>query len=228
MNKDNYIVAASKPWSIQAFSEFCEDLPNWYLVKHQKELTLEFIDNISPRYIFFPHWNWIVPSNIISKYESVCFHMTDVPYGRGGSPLQNLIIRGHKETKLTALKMSDDLDAGPVYLKDTLSLHGSAQDIFTRAANQIMKLAFTISETNPVPKKQTGEVTIFKRRRPSDSEILEKMSIEQLYDFIRMLDADTYPKAYISSKGYCFEFDKANLSSAGNLSARVTITDINK
>lgn len=228
MNKDNYIVAASKPWSIQAYYEFCEDLPNWYLVKHKEEMTLEFIESINPRYIFFPHWNWIVPSNIISKYESVCFHMTDVPYGRGGSPLQNLIIRGHKETKLTALKMTDDLDAGPVYLKDNLSLYGSAQDIFTRAAGQIMELAFTISETNPAPKKQIGEATIFKRRRPSDSEVQEKMSIEQLYDFIRMLDADTYPKAFISSKGYRFEFDKANLCPAGNLSARVTITDINK
>jgi len=37
--------------------------------------------------------------------------MTDVPYGRGGSPLQNLIVRGHTETKLTALRCVRDLDA---------------------------------------------------------------------------------------------------------------------
>ena len=224
MSKDNYIVAACKPWSIKAFRDFCEDLSNWHLITRKEELCLELIDEFNPRYIFFPHWNWIVPSKILNKYESVCFHMTDVPYGRGGSPLQNLIIRGHKETKLTALKMSDELDSGPVYLKDTLSLHGSAQDIFTRAACQIMELAFKISETNPVPKEQVGEVTLFKRRGPSDSEITEKWNLEELYDFIRMLDADTYPKAFINFGGYRFEFDGAKLGSTGKLEARVFIT----
>ena len=40
--------------------------------------------------------------------------MTDLPYGRGGSPLQNLIVRGHKETKISAIKVVKELDAGPV------------------------------------------------------------------------------------------------------------------
>jgi len=228
VNKVNYIVAATKPWSIKAYKDLCEDLPNWFLITQKEELSLEFIDKINPRYIFFPHWNWIVPNTILSKYESVCFHMTDVPYGRGGSPLQNLIIRGHKETQLTALKMSDDLDAGPVYLKEPLSLHGSADDVFNRTAPQIMELAFNIAKTNPVPKEQKGEVTIFERRKPSDSEVVEDLDLEQLYDFIRMLDADTYPKAFINFRGYRFEFDKAKLDSTGKLEARVIITGSNE
>jgi methionyl-tRNA formyltransferase len=228
VNKDNYIVAATKPWSIKAYKDLCEGLPNWFLITQKEELSLEFIDKINPRYIFFPHWNWIVPNTILSKYESVCFHMTDVPYGRGGSPLQNLIIRGHKETQLTALKMTNDLDAGPVYLKEPLSLHGSADDVFNRTAPQIMELAFKIAKTNPDPKEQKGEVTIFERRKPSDSEVVEELSLEQLYDFIRMLDADTYPKAFINFRGYRFEFDKAKLDSIGKLEARVIITGSNE
>lgn len=224
MNKFNYIVAATKPWSINAYNDVCDGLSNWFLVTQKEELSLEFIDKVNPRYIFFPHWNWIVPDAILSKYESVCFHMTDVPYGRGGSPLQNLIIRGHKETKLTALKMSSELDAGPVYLQEVLSLHGSAQEIFNRTAPQIMNLAFKIADTNPEPKEQTGDVSIFERRKPSDSEIIEGLELEQLYDFIRMLDADTYPKAFLNFKGYHFEFDKAHLDSTGKVEARVIIT----
>ena len=57
--------------------------------------------------------------------------MTDLPYGRGGSPLQNLIIiRGLKTTKITAFKCVAEIDVGPVYLKKTLSLEGNAQDIY--------------------------------------------------------------------------------------------------
>jgi hypothetical protein len=56
--------------------------------------------------------------------------MSDVPYGRGGSPLQNLIVRGHRETKISELRMVADMDAGPVYRKEYLSLDGSARAIF--------------------------------------------------------------------------------------------------
>ncbi len=57
--------------------------------------------------------------------------MTDLPYGRGGSPLQNLIQRGHTSTMLTALRCGAGLDTGDVYLKQPLSLHGSAEEIFS-------------------------------------------------------------------------------------------------
>ena len=65
----------------------------------------------------------IYSKEIIKRFECVCFHMADVPYGRGGSPLQNLIARGHRETKLTALRMVEDFDAGPVYSKMPLCLY---------------------------------------------------------------------------------------------------------
>ena len=47
--------------------------------------------------------------------------MTDLPYGRGGSPLQNLIVRGHKHTMISAIKCVKELDAGPIYLKKPLT-----------------------------------------------------------------------------------------------------------
>ena len=59
--------------------------------------------------------------------------MTDVPYGRGGSPLQNLILAGHTETKLTALRMVNEMDGGPVYVKMPLKLEGAAQEIYIKA-----------------------------------------------------------------------------------------------
>ena len=35
--------------------------------------------------------------------------MTDLPYGRGGSPLQNLIIRGFESTKISAIEFKMEL-----------------------------------------------------------------------------------------------------------------------
>ena len=44
----------------------------------------------------------------------------------------------------------------------------------------------------------------FSRRKPEQSniEMIKKPNFKKLYNFIRMLDADGYPKAFISFKGF--------------------------
>lgn len=149
------------------------------------------------RYVFFPFWSYKVPKEITDSYECVCFHMTDVPYGRGGSPLQNLILRGHTETVISALRMTDEIDAGPVYMKRPLSLDGTAREIYERAALIIADMMREIAATDPVPVPQSGEVVSFKRRLPSESRLPLDLAPREAYDFIRMLDADDYPKAFV-------------------------------
>ncbi len=119
-----YIVATTKDWNIAAFHAHSPPLPgNWHLITSPEDLTAARIAELKPRYVFFPHWSWLVKRDVLELTECVCFHAADVPYGRGGSPIQNLIARGHTDTKLTALRMVEALDAGPVYMKLTLELN---------------------------------------------------------------------------------------------------------
>lgn len=223
MTMPAYIVAGSRPWSRQVFEETIVQLPGrWTFVGEREQLTLERVREINPRYIFFLHWSWIVPGEIVERYECVCFHMTDVPYGRGGSPLQNLILRGHKTTKLTALRMTAELDAGPVYYKEDLSLDGSAGEIYLRANRLAARIIERLIREQPQPVPQTGAPVIFKRRKPEESRIPPVESLEQLYDFIRMLDADGYPRAFLEQAGFRYEFANARLDN-GQLTASVTI-----
>ena len=226
MNK--YIVATVKDWNINVFRNSISKLPgSWTLITGPEELTKEIVEKISPDYIFFPHWSWIVPQEIYDNYDCVCFHMTDVPFGRGGSPLQNLISRGFKNTKLTALKMVGELDAGPVYTKVELSLLGRAQDIFEDAAQKIFNIIKYITEVKPTPIGQKGDVTTFARRSPKESEIPKGLkSLEAVYDHIRMLDADTYPKAFIKHGSFTVEFVDATIHEK-SLEARVIIKEDN-
>lgn len=115
-------------------------------------------------YLFFPYWHWRIPKQTIEKFTCVAFHMSDLPYGRGGSPLQNLIIRGATETVITAFQVTDEWDAGPIYCKRPLSLDGTAQDIFDRASKIIYNdMIPFILLNDPVPIPQEGEPTYFKR-----------------------------------------------------------------
>jgi len=152
--------------------------------------------------------------------------MTDVPYGRGGSPLQNLIVRDHQETKLSALKMTSELDAGPVYLKAPLSLKGCAQEIFERSAMLTFEMIASIAKLSPEAIAQTGEITHFERRTPEQSELQGNEAISKLYDLIRMLDAKSYPKAFLHYGDYTLTFEKAMLND-DDLTAKVTFNKQN-
>lgn len=219
----NYIVAAVGDWNKEMFDEVTRSLAgNWHYVSTPAELNKKIQEGFLPRYVFFPHWRWIVPVDIVTQFECVCFHMTDVPYGRGGSPLQNLIVRGHKDTVLTALRMEKGLDTGPVYLKEPLSLKGSAEAIYHRASQMTWKMIAEIIAREVTPKPQQGKVVTFQRRTPEQSEIKQNLTIEQVYDYIRMLDAPNYPKAFLSTESYYLEFDQAKLVD-GEITAQVTI-----
>jgi methionyl-tRNA formyltransferase len=183
------------------------------LIKRKEDLNVEYLSSLQPRYIFFPHWSYIVPPEVHEKYECVIFHMTDLPFGRGGSPLQNLIARGIYETKISAIKCVDELDAGPVYMKVPFYLYGNAEEIYMRAADTICNMIECIINTNPIPIPQTGEIVYFKRRKPSEGNLIHITDIRKAFDYIRMLDADGYPKAFIETEFLRFEFERAVLRS---------------
>ena len=222
----SYVVAGSKPWNRRVFDEIIRHLPGrWHFVDTESQLTPDWVGAIAPRYVFFLHWSGRVPEEILFAHECVVFHMTDVPYGRGGSPLQNLIAREHRETKLTALRMTREFDAGPVYFKEDLSLEGNAEEIYVRATSLSAKMIERIVREQPEPTPQTGEVVVFKRRKPAESEIPECGSLASLHDFVRMLDADGYPKAFLIHNGFRYEFSRAALYD-GRIVADVTITPV--
>jgi len=224
MNPDDaYIVLGCKSWNRQVFDDLISRWPGrWTYFGSREQLTADSVAALGPKSLFFLHWSWKVPDAIVAGHECICFHMTDVPYGRGGSPLQNLILRGHRETKLTALRMTQEFDAGPVYLKAELSLEGSAEEIYRRATLLSAQCIRRIIEERPKPVPQEGEATVFARRQPGQSAIPALAGAEPLYDFIRMLDAEGYPRAFLDHAGFRFEFDRARLSADG-VSARVLI-----
>lgn len=222
-----YIVAGCRPWNRRVFEETIRKFPGqWSFVSSKGELNTALEETANPRYIFFLHWNWIVPEPMLVKYDCVCFHMADVPYARGGSPLQNLIVRGHRQTKLTALRMVKELDAGPVYQKRDLSLEGNAEEIYIRATYLAAEMIRHITANDPVPVPQSGQVVEFPRRKPSESEVPQLPALEKLHDFIRMLDAEGYPAAFLQHGGFRYEFHRAGLYD-GRIVADVTITPSN-
>jgi methionyl-tRNA formyltransferase len=221
-----YVIASNKSWSRRIFEEVISRYPGrWDLIDSPDILNLEYLQSLDPIFVFFLHWSEKVSEDIIDNFECIGFHMTDVPYGRGGSPLQNLILRGHRKTNLSAIRMTRDFDSGPVYLKKELCLEGNAEEIYIRATYLAADMIKYIIFERPNPNPQEGEIVLFKRRRPEESEIPMTGSLLELYDFIRMLDAEGYPNAFIDYDGFRYEIRRAALYD-GRIIADVKITKL--
>lgn len=225
MEKPKYILLSNKLWHRDLFQSLQKTRPHeeWILITKEHQFSLEDLNKIKPSKIFIPHWSQIIKEDIFSAFECIVFHMTDLPYGRGGSPLQNLIVRGHQETKLTALRVDKGLDSGPIFIKKKLRLSGSAEEIFIRASGIIFDMIQIIIDENIDPIKQEGSPIYFKRRTPEQSDIDGLLGLEQVYNHIRMLDCPGYPKAFFENSEFRFEFSNSKIE-GGKILANVEIT----
>jgi len=197
------IIITKKIWDKNNFNKINKEII--LLNKPNKRI----IKKINPKIIFFIHWSKLVDDTIFKKYLCIQFHSSNLPKGRGGSPIQNQVLLGIKKTKLSAFKITKKLDFGPLCLQENLSLNGSALEIYKRIEKKsliMIKKIVKIKNIKFYPQK--GLPTYFKRRFRKQSKLnLNKINnLNKLYDFLRMLDAPGYPKAFIELNKFKFIF----------------------
>ena len=69
------LIANSKEWF-----HLEEDISNSHeirFVNTKEELSLENLKDFNPDLVFFPHWHWIVPSEIHRTYQCILFHIAN-------------------------------------------------------------------------------------------------------------------------------------------------------
>ena len=202
------VICSSKSWF-----NLDPSIAETHVVKHiqsKDELSIEALDQFKPDLVFFPHWNWIVSHEIFESYTCIVFHTAPLPFGRGGSPIQNLIKCGYEKSPVCALAMLECIDSGPIYDQIDISLKGSLSKILGRLNDVVNVLMLRLIDHLPKPKLQTGNVHVFRRLSFEDNQINSESYIENFYDSIRMLDDPSYPSAYLNLENVCIEFSDVN------------------
>lgn len=95
----------------------------------QPERIKDFADEIKklePDLIILASYGQIIPENILlaPKYGSINVHPSLLPLLRGPSPIQSAILNGDKKTGVTIMKMTAELDAGPILLQKEIEMTG--------------------------------------------------------------------------------------------------------
>ena len=214
-----YIIVTKKIWDKKNFEKIDKKIFILNKINNQK------IKKINPNIIFFIHWSKLIKKSLFNKYLCIQFHSSSLPKGRGGSPIQNQILLNLNKTKLTAFKVSKNLDSGPICMKKNLSLKGTALDIFKRIELISIQMIKKIIKKKKISFiKQRGKPSYFKRRKENDSKINFKniFNIKELYNFFRMLDAPDYPNAFIRLNKYKFSFNNVRMHK-NKINAKVEI-----
>ena len=177
------------------------------IVDSNKEL-INLLSKNSYEHIFLVGWSSIIPDYILQKSNFYCVHPSELPYYRGGSPIQHQILDGLKSSYVTLFKIEGELDSGPIFSKQQISLEGEINDVLTNIANAstilINNFIDAYINNNLIFTPQNEEQkTLFKRRKPEESEItineIENNSAEFIYNKIRCLQ-DPYPNAFLTCK----------------------------
>jgi methionyl-tRNA formyltransferase len=153
-----YAACVGAPWGYRALDR----VAHLNVTAIHEEVALTFKPR--PRYLFFLNWSRVVPPAVVDAIECVNFHCTPLPYGRGGHPIENMLLRGHAETVITAHRMTAEIDAGPIYgIQGSVSLAGTKEEILARFVEPVADLMRWIVETEPAPTPQVGKVVEFQR-----------------------------------------------------------------
>ena len=199
-------VSKDNSWSNRLYKELKEDNSiQWTRISKN---VYDKIHEIDPDWVFFFHWSHIVPREVYEKNKCVVIHTSNLPDGKGGSPLQNQIIDGIIKSKVNLISMVEQLDAGPVYCSQDITLQGSLFDIWMCISTVAHALIKKCIKDNLSPIQQTGHGKQYKRRKDNSLPI----DTEELYDIYRhvqMLDAEGYPNSNLKVGNFIFSFSRA-------------------
>lgn len=138
------------------------------------------------------------------NHYNLVVHESNLPAGRGFAPLQWQILEGRNEIPVCLFEATDEVDAGPVYLRDCLRFEGHELNDQLRDAQGRMTISlvlrFLASPGPPQGEPQAGTPTYYRRRTPQDSALDVDRPIADQFDLLRVVDNERYP-AFFEARG---------------------------
>ncbi|MEM2111600.1 MAG: formyltransferase family protein [Candidatus Bathyarchaeia archaeon] len=150
----------------------------------------------------------IIPREFLDyHFHNIVIHESDLPEGKGWSPLFWQILENKNKIPVTLFEATEELDAGPYYIKDFIQLNGYElhDDIRKKQADKTIELCtrFLKEYVKLRPIIQTGQSTYYPRRTPDDSRLDIDKTIREQFNILRICSNDDFPAFfYMSEKKY--------------------------
>ena len=147
--------------------------------------------------------------------HNIVVHESDLPQGKGFSPLTWQILEGKKTIPISLFEATSKFDSGEVYFKDSIELNGDElideirNKQFIKTEFLILKFLKNINNLNVI--QNHSKETFYRKRNKSDSALDIEKSIKEQFNLLRVVDNKRYP-AYFINKGekYTIKIFKKN------------------
>lgn len=125
----------------------------------------------------------IVPQTVINIFPRgiINIHPSLLPKHRGPTPIESVILNGDKETGVSLMQLSAEMDAGPVFAQETILLNG--RETKQQLADQLLGIGKDML-MNYLPQILDGNLTPI-RQKESDATYDNRIGKEEgVLDFV--------------------------------------------
>jgi len=188
------------------------DLTSWInptielLVSHWQESGYEVLWSHSLRDITTADFCFCLSLSKILKREmrnrfrhTLVVHASDLPHGKGWSPLTWQILEGKNRVAVSLFEADDSVDSGPIYTQCHIDFEGYEliDDLRRKLADATYELCTWFVSEYPTsashPRVQSGVESFYRKRGPADSQLDVNKTIAEQFNLLRVIDNHAYP-----------------------------------
>jgi methionyl-tRNA formyltransferase len=152
----------------------------------------------------------IIKADLRSRFQhTLVIHESDLPHGKGWSPIQWQILNGSNSITITLLEAVDKVDSGDIWKKEIVEFEGHEladeinEQIFPVKLDLMDFAIKNIDSVNKIIQKEIDEPH-FPRRTSKDSEIDICKPISEQFNLLRIADDERYP-CFFNYKGHHYK-----------------------
>lgn len=184
-----------------------EDWCRQRLQTHQVELVGRTAELSGGDLLFLVSCSELVRDDTRLRYRAtLVLHASDLPQGRGWSPLVWQILEGRNEIAVTLLEAAEPVDSGPIWAQRWLHFEGHElldeinAALFAAELDLMDDAIDRLDSVTPRPQRDTAP-TWYRKRRPEDSRLDPQGSLAEQFDLLRVADPERYP-AFFELRGH--------------------------
>jgi UDP-4-amino-4,6-dideoxy-N-acetyl-beta-L-altrosamine N-acetyltransferase len=204
------ILSDANSWINSTVDDLVTD---WSEQGHQVAWHHELTDVQDGDFLFCLSFGQLVPASMRCKFlHALVVHESDLPQGKGWSPLTWQILEGQNRIPVTLFEAAEDVDSGPIYAQRWLEFEGHELIVELREgqAKATVELCrwFVDDYPNSASERtqQQGKESFYARRRPQDSELDPNKSLAEQFNLLKVVDNERYP-AFFYWKGRRYQLN---------------------
>ncbi len=213
--KSIQIISDSDSWMNDWIKEL---IVTWSASGHTVRWRHHFEDLTQGDYCFLLSFSSIISETTLTlNQHNFVVHASDLPAGKGMSPLSWQILEGKNNIKVSLFEAQTALDSGRIYLQKSLNFTGHEllpemqQSLAALTLELCLKIVNNPDDIFNNAREQTGTESHYKRRSPVDSQLDPGKNIKEQFNLLRIVDNEKYPAFFkLHGKKYTLKIERAD------------------